>query len=110
MTKTKTPNTTKSNIFNNAVTSCHVDTHTDPVSCSADFPVSKADLDQAPKGVDPIVWAQAEATGGCRKRVQDDAQKVAPCECRYDHDSKTMHCHCYDPESLNPPKPHRPDF
>ncbi len=107
--KTKPSNPGKSSVFNNAYDSCHVNANADPVECSADFGVTHAELGQAPKGVDQVIWAQAEATGGCRKKVQDDANKVAPCECRYDHDNEMMHCHCYDPDSLNPARPHRPD-
>ncbi len=100
----------KSQVFNNAYANCQVDCTVHPVSCSSSFQVSDDDLKDAPEGVDRAIWAQAEATGGCRRAVQDQCKRISPCECKLDPDTGTMHCHCYDPDSLNPPRPHRPDF
>lgn len=97
-------------IFQKAHDHCKVVTTVNPVACSSDFDVADADLAAAPPNVNVTVWAQAEATAGCRNKVQEVTSKVTPCECKYDGDNKMMHCHCYDPDSLVPPKPYRPDF
>lgn len=97
-------------IYDKAYANCQVNAAVKPVACSCDFDVADGDLAAAPPNVDKTVWAQAEATAGCRKKVQDASGKVAPCECKYDGDGKQMHCHCYDPDSLVPPKPLRPSY
>jgi hypothetical protein len=95
-------------LYQDAYAHCQVNGAANPIACSADFAVSEAELAEAPAGVDPTVWAQIEATAGCRKKVQDQTNKVSPCECKYDADDKSMHCHCYDPDSIKPPRPFRP--